>query len=902
MGLKNLHKRKISVSGWGSRYLLLSLLPILVFPPLYAQERNILSYSADNVSLSKVFTDLNERYKINYAYDASAFNNLNVTFNIANQPVEELHQLLSHKYRLRFRLVEGTWIVVREADFSAEPRIEMVERPVEKLRTVNGYIFDALTGEPLVYCNVFFDGQRGTITNNLGYFQLQTTAKEVSLYITHLGYHRLDTTLLSDLPKPATIKLNPFVIMMDEVRVLQKEKSMLEMGEFSEKIGFNPAQSSSMPRLVNDDLVNMLSVIPGVSFINGMGGGLSIRGGDPSENLVLLDGIPLLETGHLTGNISMLNANFIRQAFVSRGGFDASFGDRSAGLVELSGKSGPLTHPTIDISANLLNTNVVGNMPIARKVNFSGAWRRSFLEEWPNHLSENILKESRVNGVQDLSVDVFPSVFYDDLNLKASFFPSDNHMLTIGYIQGSDFQMLDYEIGEKQLIFQNDRKESFSRGYSFNWSLQSGNWHHNLTAAYNDIFQKSEHNSGRQIVVTPGGNQKPKKNPKAGKKANPNPNANNSNRNKYVTDNDSNRVNELRIDYKSELKKGIFLHQAGFGYTGYNFDYEYFSKRSQGNLPVDSVSKSSRMEIAHLFVQQVATPVKDLKIRWGLRANYNATIGQFYFQPRGGIEYSFADGIKAFYHSGVYRQFLSRAPKVDSFGNMDRIWVLPDSAGKGSVVSQHHILGFKYEKGRLLLNTEVYSRNTEGRQSFYARQYRKGSINRIQYVNYEGREINNGIDVFMQFRQKHLIHQLSWAFSDSKEYLEGFNNNQYFPSLNSYRHQLNINEIFTYKGWNFSVSWNYRTGMPVIIRSGDDRVTSKELDSFSQLDVGLVKTFRTGRFAFTGGASVLNVLNKTNIIGVEYLNISTDTESFSVQSNISSIGFTPVFFIRLQVI
>lgn len=693
---------------------------------------------------ASVLDDLSQQYGVKFAYDAAAFEDAHVTFEVHDVTIGEVLRLLSENYPVRFRQVEGTWMVIRRqesGDATDTPR-----EPARQERTVrqpaghvvSGYVTDGHTGEPLAYCNIMTADQRGTMTNQIGFFRLEIPEKTIQVYISHLGYQRLDT-LLAYAPEPARITLQPFVILVEEVSVTRKEKNMLEMGEYSEKIGFNPAQSASLPRLSHDDLVNMLTMIPGVNFLGGSGGGLSIRGGDPSENLVLLDGIPLLETGHLLGNVSMLNASFVRQAFVSRGGFDASAGDRAAGLVELTGRTGPLTHPTIDISANLLNGNVVANIPVARRFSLSGAWRRSYIDQWQNHLSASMLKESRISTSADYALEVFPAVWYDDINLKASLFPSDNQMITFGFLQGKDFQLLDYEIGDKHLVYRNEIVDATNRGYSFSWSLQAGRWNHSLTAGASELNQLRKYESGRQInVVT--GNQKPKKNPKA----NPNPNADNSNRNKYEIDNDSNEVREIRVDWRTELKNGIFTHQIGAGWVENCFHFDFFAERSQGSDPVDSISSSLRQSIGHMYVQQIVVPHASLKIRYGLRVNYNQKFEQWYVQPRGGIEFTPAEGIRAYYHSGVYRQFLSRIPKADTFGNVDMVWFLPDSAGTGLLHSLHHVLGFRAEKGGFLLNAELYYRRTDGRQWLFAERYREGNINRVHYVTRAGEELNRG--------------------------------------------------------------------------------------------------------------------------------------------------------------
>jgi hypothetical protein len=901
----NLVYRLIRAVRYLAASLLKSLMVILfVMASLGADgQSQRITYSAGNTLFTEVLDDLTRQYGLRFAYDASAFEGAHVTFSVENQTAEQVIKLLGEKYPVRFRKLEGTWMVTRIQDAGnrrEEPPVAAgpAPQPVKPAgRIVSGYVTDAFSGEPLVYCNIITGNQRGTVTNHLGYFQIETNERELPFYISHLGYQRLDTIAIPAAAMPMKIALQPFIILMEEVSVTRKEKSILESGEYSEKIGFNPAQSAHMPRLSNDDLANMLTLIPGVNLLGGAGGGLSIRGGDPSENLVLLDGIPLLETGHMLGNVSVLNASFIRQAFVSRGGFDAASGDRAAGLVELTGRSGPLTHPTIDVSANLMNGNVVANIPLAKVFSLTGAWRRSYIDQWQNHLSEKIIKESRLTQPGEYDLEVFPAVWYDDINLKASLFPSGNQMLTLGFLQGKDFQLLDYETGEKQVLYRNEIAESLNRGYSLSWSLQSGQWNHSLVAGYSQLHQQRKHESGRQINVVQG-NQKPKKNPKA----NPNPNAGSSNRNKYETDNDSNVVREFRIDWRTDLKTGIFTHQVGAGFVENAFSFDYYAARSQGNTPVDSLSSSLRQSIGHIFIQQVIEPADAFRIRYGLRVNYNQAFSQLYVQPRGGIEYTPVEGVKAYYHSGVYRQFLSRIPRVDSFGNADMVWFLPDSAGTGVLNSLHHVLGFRLEKGGFLVNAELYSRNTEGRQWLFAQQYRKANVNRIHYVTLSGEEKNRGLDLFAQFRHGNFTHQAAWSLSDSKEKMSGFYNDEWYPSLNHHRHQVQINEMFSYQGWVLSAGWAYRSGQPRITISDSGEYIFRRMDYFSQLDIGLVKTIRLGKFAASGGASLLNVLNRTNIVEVDYLNISTESGGYSLQTNISAMPFMPVFFVRMQVL
>ena len=147
---------------------------------------------------------------------------------------------------------------------------------------------------------------RGAMTNDLGFFSVTIPETDsVRILISQLGYKRLDTLISGN--QTATILLDPSEIMMEAIVVRQFEKSILEAAPQPEKIGFNPAKTANTPRISSDDMVNSLLYIPGVNFQQGSSAGLSIRGGMPADNLVLLDGITVLETSHLLGNMSVLN-------------------------------------------------------------------------------------------------------------------------------------------------------------------------------------------------------------------------------------------------------------------------------------------------------------------------------------------------------------------------------------------------------------------------------------------------------------------------------------------------------------------------------------------------------------------------------------------------------------------
>jgi hypothetical protein len=109
-----------------------------------------------------------------------------------------------------------------------------------------------------------------------------------------------------------------------------------------------------------------------------------------------------------------------------------------------------------------------------------------------------------------------------------------------------------------------------------------------------------------------------------------------------------------------------------------------------------------------------------------------------------------------------------------------------------------------------------------------------------------------------------------------------------FPASNDLRHNLSFINSFNWKEWNFSVSYQYRTGLrlsePVEVMveidndTGDtyyeilyEDLNAQKLNNYSRLDVGISykKVFDSGmktEFAF----SLINLLNRENIFSRNY--------------------------------
>jgi ferric enterobactin receptor len=859
-----------------------------------AQQPDITIF-AGNQTLDAVLQEITEKYDVRFAYDSDAFQKIETGFSLNEVPLDQFLQQLRKDYFIRSEKIDGTWVLIPGEPIGEEtsPSSKPQEVPV------SGYVTDQATGEQLIYCNVATGTGRGGMTNELGFFKFQVPLSDsVLVSISHLGYKRLDTIIPT--ATKAMIRLEPADILIEPVQVVHFEKQVLQASPHTGRIAFNPLKASHVPRISNDDLGNALLLIPGVHFFQGGPSGLSIRGSAPTDNLILFDGIPVLETSHLLGNMSVLNAKFVQQAFVSRGGFDAGFGERVSGLIQLTGKSGKTNKPTFDLSANLMNSNVLTNVPVGDKFSVTAAWRRSFIDQWQNYLYYRLIDDVVANEDNPVTSTIVPNVKYQDVNGKVSFHPSENLEFNLNVLYGNDDQSRDFELIRTKDYYRNERVKSESLGMSLNWKWQvTNNWFHSFSAGFSTLEKEVVDETGElqeitEVIENPGqGVGRGKGLAKTKERT--------FTRLTYDIDNGFNHIEEYRASWKTEFNTGIFRNEAGAGWTHDRYSYDFFANRTVEDVQIDSIASDATQNLLHAFMQQHIDLDGLFHFRWGIRANVALNSRDAYWQPRGGIEFIPVKGLKFYYLSGVYYQFLSGIKRFDREGHMSRIWYLPGQDGRGVVQGTHHVPGMKFEKNGWFVNAEGYLKKADGKVNLFAGDPVNSNAPVVSYFPRESKERSSGLDVFVQKKHFNFNHMIGYSYSKTEEQITGVLSGRWFPGLNDRTHRLKITEMVRWRKWSFTGSWQMASGLPVVRFSeivGEQDFERSE--SFSQLDFSIVKKFNASHFSFQAGTSLLNVLNRPNVIEVNYLRFVSDLGAMTVRSDISALSFTPVFFMNVK--
>ena len=216
-----------------------------------------------------------------------------------------------------------------------------------QVATVNGFVSDRTDGQPLELVNVVLvdesGGVVGATTDRDGLYLIpRIQPGRHVLRATFVGYESFADTLDLEAGETRTVNiaLARSEVRLDEV-VVQTERESGAARVTAGQQTIRPADIELIPAPdVSGDLIGYLTTIPGIVTTGDRGGQLFIRGGEPSQNLVQLDGMMLYQPFHILGFYSAFPSDILSRADVYAGGYGARFGERISSVIDVWTRTG----------------------------------------------------------------------------------------------------------------------------------------------------------------------------------------------------------------------------------------------------------------------------------------------------------------------------------------------------------------------------------------------------------------------------------------------------------------------------------------------------------------------------------------------------------------------------------
>ena len=649
---------------------------------------------------------------------------------------------------------------------------------------IKGFVYEASTGEPVMYCNVVLKGTiLGCSTNENGYFNLTRIPDgKYTLMITCVGYDTLTENISlahgQTLNRKFTLKetsmtLETVSITADKIEARTETKTSV--------ITVTPRTINKIPSIGGQaDLAQYLQVVPGVIFTGDQGGQLYIRGGSPIQNKVLLDGMVIYNPFHSIGLFSVFDTDIIRNAEVYTGGFGAEYGGRISSIMDISTRDGNKKRWTGKLGASCFGAKLTLEGPIVKpKTN--------------NDAAITMVLSAKNSYLQQTSKALYQYASED----------------------GLPFNYTDL-YGKVSINAPNGSKVNFF-GFSFNDSVT------NYKALSN--FGWSSWGAGSNFLVIPG---------KAPVMIEGNVAYSSylSRMNETNNPNRESRIEGFNMGFDFSYFLGKNTLKYGIEVLGFSTKYETYS--TYGNHKI--TAKNFSTEIG-TYIKYKASVGKFL-LEPSLRFQYYADFTEPSIEPRLAIKYNINDHFRLKGAAGRYSQdFVAATSDRDVvnlfYGFLSGVDNLPSTFDGNKITSKlqkanHFVLGTEVDlTNNLAMNIEGYWKQfTQLTNLNRSKMYEDNSENALEndlikkdFMIEDGNAY--GFDLSLKYETKHWyfwgVYALGFVNRNYEKYEGGeVTMVNYQPHFDR-RH--NVNLILTYtagdmRQWEFSGRWNFGTGFP----------------------------------------------------------------------------------------
>ena len=251
--------------------------------------------------------------------------------------------------------------------------------------TIYGLITNNETGESLIGANVFIENTNfGAYTDKNGFYSITIdgTHKNKNIVVQYLGFNSIKKPIVikeNDIKLKLDFELDRSSIDLDEVNVTGEKETRQTINSYS-TIKVTQTQLASLPALAEADIFRTLQSLPGVLQASEFSTGLIIRGGNTDQNLILLDGITVYNPSHLGGLFSNFIVEGVKEANLTKGGFNAEYGGRLSAVLDVISREGNRKKFNLKSDISLLSAQATAEGPF-----YKGAWlisgRRTYFDQ-----------------------------------------------------------------------------------------------------------------------------------------------------------------------------------------------------------------------------------------------------------------------------------------------------------------------------------------------------------------------------------------------------------------------------------------------------------------------------------------------------------------------------------------
>lgn len=787
--------------------------------------------------------------------------------------------------------------------------IELGAAGVSPYYFLGGQIIDQETGFPLPGATVAVPKQKvGAYTDSKGKFDLVAVRNDIdSLEVRYIGYRSIRLSL-KDIESPMRISLKAIPLELASVEVRSRSDLALQAAGQKGALGINPRKVDAISVLGERDVFRTLQYLPGISSTEESSNGLFIRGGTPDQNLVLIEGIPIYNTGHFFGMFHAFNADALDKIHVSRGGFSVEHGGATAGLVDIYAK--PRIGDSLQggFTANLAATSAFVSLPFKNKRSaLMLAGRRSYSDIVQSPLykqisgnvfqtgtifedSESLGEEEENDGNYELN----PLSNFHDFHAKWITDFGKAGTLSANFYNGRDVVRYDFfseDSVETEGRASTERLALNNNAAGLNYGVQLSPKLFSTSTTYFTAFQNRFENDQS-----------------------------------YLDDADTliyssfqnNRVRtfsvksalDWQIKTGHSLKSGVQFSRSGSLFELESTDNEFEDE--------DSLSLGANL-MAVFFSYRFSNDRIDLAP--GLRVSFYGPDEEIYLEPRLRMAYKLGKGFRINANAGHYTQFLNPIQINNSLKlGMEFLTLASQDNGIQTTQSTQFGLGVSWLQPGIWVDVQAYHKTLYGLERYVRSFDLNTNANDFQELLSDGDGSVWGMDFLVRLHKGPFSGWIGYTLSQVLNVFPEINGDEEFAADHDHLHEFKTVLSYELDQWEFSASWVFASGKPYSKPAGIDslvgdagevfyelnfsQLNNLRLPAYHRLDANVAWKFGMGsRVKGRVGISLFNIYNRDNIrdrnYSIEYPENDTDPlEVVRIDRNL--LGFSPNLFLRMS--
>ncbi len=733
-------------------------------------------------------------------------------------------------------------------------------------KTISGIIESQSNGERLTGANVYnFSKAKGVVSNNYGYFTMAVTSGD-TLQLSYIGHEKqLFVVRDSAFGKVLTFKLKENAVLNTvDVYYGAPGKDVNESGKISLPI----SSISKLPVILSEpDVFKTLQLTPGVQAGTEGTSNIFVRGGDPGQNLVIIDDVPVYNTNHLLGFFSVVNSDVIKSCDIYKSGFPAKYGGRASSVIDLVLYDGNNKKYTGGGEIGVLMGKFHIEGPILKeKSSFNLAVRRTFIDLFTYPVYE-LSKKGGIN------------YFFGDINAKANYTFSLTDRLYLNIYLGKDKA----KMSEKNKT--DVKKEINSQSVSWGNSIASLRWSHlfrknsfmNTTlyfSGYNYSTRVKEHYSSGQ-------------------------NSENFDFNYKSGIRDVGVRSDLEVPFMANyyIKSGVALVGHFFDSGSKTYRGSLIDTENDSFMPDSLVNKSFASEPS-MYFEFGGSIMQRLQFLLGVHSNlFLCDESKFStIEPRITTSYSILKNLSvnaSYTQMGQNIHLLTNA----SIGMPTDYWIPAQSHLAPEKASQYSV-GASFNNPYCRITVDLYTKQMKNLIAYLdGVSFMENPVDNIDKI-VSGNGSSKGIEVFVEKRKGKLTGWLSYTLSKTDREFASINSGKPYPFDYDRRHNFAITGVYQLKkNVQLSAAWVYMSGFHVTLPTqsipvltdlmGKNLVTVDYVDErnnfqtppYHRLDVSIAFEKPKKKGIRTWRVGVYNAYNRQNPFYVSIVNGDYDEET-----------------------